>query len=180
MTIEIVYEVHATSAQNKGGIGSGWLDGTLSERGKQEAAELGERRREDGIAAVYTLDLGRAVETAEIAFGGSGIPIHQDQRLRECNYGELNGVSLGRFEGGPPRRIDEPYPGGESYRQGVERVSAFLDDLPEDLNGRRIAVISHASPRWALEHLLHGTPLEQLVAAPYRWQPGWEYVLRRP
>jgi alpha-ribazole phosphatase/probable phosphoglycerate mutase len=179
VSIEIVYETHATSVHNEHGIGSGWLDGELSERGRREAEELGRRRSGDDIAAVYTSDLGRAVETAEIAFGGSGISIHHDRSLRECNYGELNGQPLSRFSGEPPRRIDTPYPDGESYRQVVERVRRFLDGLPMDLNGSRIVVIGHAATRWSLEHVLEGRPLEELVGEPFEWQPGWEYVLRR-
>ncbi len=178
MEVEIVFETHATSVHNERGIGTGWLDGELSDRGRREAAELGERRIDDRIGAVYTSDLRRAVETAELAFGDSGVPVHHDWRLRECNYGELNGQPLARFAGEPPRRIDTPYPGGESYRQVVERVREFLDDLPPDTDGGRIVVIGHAATRWALEHLLRGTPLEALVSAPYRWQPGWEYSLR--
>ena len=111
MSIEIVYETHGTSVHNESGIGTGWLDGRLSERGKREAEDLGRRRRGDGIAAVYCSDLGRAVETAEIAFAGSGIPIHSDPRLRECNYGELNGAALSRFAGEPRRRIEHAIPG---------------------------------------------------------------------
>jgi hypothetical protein len=38
-------------------------------------------------------------------------------------------------------------------------------------------IVSHASPRWALEHLLLGRPLEELVVAPFAWQEGWEYAL---
>jgi len=179
MSIEIVYETHATSVHNERGIGTGWLDGELSERGKREAEELGRRRRDDGVTAVYTSDLGRAVETAEIAFSGSGIPIHRDPRLRECNYGELNGQPLSRFAGEPPRHIDTPYPGGESYSQVVERMREFLDDLPPELDGARIVVIGHAATKWALDHLLCGVPLEELVGTPFQWQEGWEYVLRR-
>jgi hypothetical protein len=121
VTIVIVYETHSLSIDNERGIGTGWLDGELSQRGRELARELGGRRRDDGIVAVYTSDLGRAVETAELAFGGYGASIHTDWRLRECNYGELNGQPISRFEGEPPRRIDMPYPGGgESYRQVVE------------------------------------------------------------
>lgn len=179
MRVEIVYETHSLSTDNESGNATGWLDGQLSARGKELAKGLGERRRNDAIAAVFTSDLGRAVETAEIAFGESRIPIHRDWRLRECNYGKLNGEPVARFEGEPLRRIDEPYPGGESYRQVVERVRSFLDELPADLDGSRIVVIGHAATRWALEHLLEGTPLEDVVGAPFQWQEGWNYVLRR-
>jgi broad specificity phosphatase PhoE len=179
ISIEIVYETHSLTVDNERGIGTGWLEGELSEHGRELARELGERRRDDDIAAAYTSDLLRAVETTDIAFADCTIPIHRDWRLRECNYGDLNGEPLARFEGEPLRRIDEPYPGGESYRQVVERVRSFLDDLPSGLEGRRILVIGHAATRWALENLLEGTPLEALVGAPFVWQPGWEYLLRR-
>ena len=53
--------------------------------------KLGERRRDDGLAVVYTSDLARAEDTAAIAFAGTSIPVHSDSRLRECNYGDLNG-----------------------------------------------------------------------------------------
>ena len=52
---------------------------------------MGRRRRDDGIAAVFTSDLRRAAETAEIAFGDTDIPILYDWRLRECDFGTRNG-----------------------------------------------------------------------------------------
>lgn len=115
MSVEIVFETHSISTDNERGIATGWLPGLLSERGRTLAAELGERRRDDGIAAVFTSDLRRAVETAEIAFGGAGIPIHQDPRLRECNYGSLNGV--------PSRRWKPSVRGGSTIRSLAERAT---------------------------------------------------------
>jgi alpha-ribazole phosphatase/probable phosphoglycerate mutase len=179
VAVEIVYETHSISVDNERGVATGWLDGELSETGRELARELGARRRDDSIAVVYSSDLGRAVETVEIAFGDSGIPLRRDRRLRECNYGELNGVPVAGLEEEVPRRIDTPYPGGESYRQVVERVREFLDELPPELDGKRILLVSHAAPRWALQHLLGGERLEDVVGAPFDWQPGWEFVLRR-
>lgn len=46
---------------------------SLCVRGRANAAEMGRRRRDDGIAAVFTSDLRRAAETAEIAFGDTDI-----------------------------------------------------------------------------------------------------------
>lgn len=177
MTVQIVYETHSISVDNERGIATGWLPGELSERGRELARALGERRRNDGLAAVFSSDLRRAVETAEIAFGGSGIPLHLDERLRECDYGELNGAPAARIEAERSHRIDQPYPGGESYRDVVERMRGFLDDLRSGYDGQRVLLVSHAAPRWALEHLLVGTPLETLVDAPFAWQEGWEYRL---
>jgi broad specificity phosphatase PhoE len=176
--VELVYETHSTTVDNERGIATGWLDGELSDTGRKNAQELGERRRDDGIAAVYSSDLGRAVETAEIAFGGSGIPVHLDPRLRECDYGELNGAPVEQMNAERRRRVDEPFPGGESYRQVVERTESFVADVASAHDGERILVIAHSANRWALEHLLEGAALEELVDAPFDWQEGWFYVLR--
>ena len=75
------------------------------------------------------------------------------------------------------RRIDEPFPGGESYRQVVERTLDFLNDLFPELDGSRVVLIAHSANRWALQHLLLGVPLEETIGAPFDWQPGWEYAL---
>jgi broad specificity phosphatase PhoE len=175
--VELVYETHSTSVDNERGIATGWLDGELSETGRRQAEELGRRRRDESIAAVYTSDLRRAVQTAEIAFGDTGIPAHRDARLRECNYGDLNGATVAQVSAERRRRVDEPFPGGESYRQVVGRTRSFLDDVARVHDGERILVIAHSANRWALDHLLHGTPLEELVDAPFDWRPGWSYVL---
>src|ERR687888_1957385 len=50
--IELVYETHALTMHNEAGIAKGWLPGQLSPRGRELAAELGPRRRGDGIGAV--------------------------------------------------------------------------------------------------------------------------------
>jgi len=83
--VTIVYETHSISEDNERGVATGWLPGRLSDRGRVLARELGERRRNDGVKVVFTSDLARAVETAGLAFAGSGIPIRRDPRLRECN-----------------------------------------------------------------------------------------------
>ncbi|MGH3065384.1 MAG: histidine phosphatase family protein [Gaiellaceae bacterium] len=158
-------------------MASGWLDGQLSLAGKRQANELRERRGDEGLAAVFTSDLGRAVETARLAFGGLDIPIFHDWRLRECDYGELNGTPVARLEAARPRHVYEPYPSGESYSQVVFRVQSFLQDLAPRYVNERVVVVGHSATQWALQHLLEGTPLAELVESSFRWQPGWLYTL---
>ena len=177
MSVSIIFETHSLTEDNERGIATGWLDGRLSTRGRRLARELGLRRLHDGIVAVYTSDLGRAVETAEIAFAGSGVTIHTDARLRECDYGQWNGMPVARLAAERAQHIDEPYPGGESYRQVVRRVSSLLADLARDHDGERVLLIGHSATRWALDTLLAGRPLESLVVAPFDWREGWSYTL---
>jgi broad specificity phosphatase PhoE len=173
--IELVYESHSTTVDNEARRATGWLPGALSPTGQEHAQALGARRRHDGLDAVFSSDLARAVETARIAFEGSEIPLFLDWRLRECNYGELNGKPVAELDPVKAMRVDEPYPGGESYRQVVERVAGFLADLARWFDGCRVLIISHASPHWAIQNLLLGRPLEELVVEPFEWQDGWLY-----
>ena len=130
MTVRVVFETHQTSEDNEAGIATGWLPGRLSALGRRQAGELGERRREDGLAAVFCSDLRRAVETVEIAFADADRPpVLLDWRLRECDYGKLNGAPRDRVRGARLTHLTTPYPGGESWQQAVDRVGRFLTDL---------------------------------------------------
>jgi 2,3-bisphosphoglycerate-dependent phosphoglycerate mutase len=175
--IEIVFETHSTTTDNERWVASGWLDGQLSPLGRRQAKELGERRADDELAAVFCSDLARAVETAQIAFGARGVPIFKDWRLRECNYGMLNGTAIARLEAERREHVLDPYPGGESYLDVVARARSFLNDLPPRFPDKRIAVIGHSATKWAFDHVLEGIPLDELVEDSFRWQPGWLYTL---
>jgi broad specificity phosphatase PhoE len=159
----VVFETHSTTEDNENGIMTGWLPGRLSAAGRRQAEELGARRRDDGLDAIFSSDLGRAVETVQIAFAGSGVPVFLDWRLRECDYGDLNGT--------PKQTLapDERYPGGETWREAVARVSRALADLPDG----RVLVVGHMATRYALER----RPIEELLAEQFAWQTGWEYEL---
>jgi broad specificity phosphatase PhoE len=178
VTVSLVYETHSLTEDNERGHATGWLPGKLSAEGRRLAAELGERRRADGIAAVFCSDLARAVETAEIAFAGSAVPVFHDWRLRECNYGELNGAPVSVLRAARRTHLAEPFPGGQSYADVVEVTRAFLLDLLRGWDGQRVCLISHSANKWALDVLLCGQRLEDLVDADFGWREGWEYVVR--
>jgi 2,3-bisphosphoglycerate-dependent phosphoglycerate mutase len=178
MSIRIVFETHALSEDNERGIATGRLPGRLGERGRANAADMGRRRRDDGIAAVFTSDLRRAAQTAEIAFGNTGMPILYDWRLRECDFGTRNGTPAADVKQDRLDFCDRPYPGGESHEQAIVRVTRFLDDLPTRWAGRRVMLIGHLATYRALERMATGRIVRELVAADFEWQPrGWEYQL---
>jgi 2,3-bisphosphoglycerate-dependent phosphoglycerate mutase len=176
--IEIVFETHSWSTDNDRGVATGWLPGELSDRGRELAAELGRRRGADRIDTVFSSDLRRAVQTAEIAFPGSTVPILHDWRLRECDYGNLNGASAETVHRDRRRFLDEAYPGGESWREAVIRAARVLADLSPRWIGTRVLIIGHVATRWALHQALTGQSLETSIDSDFGWQEGWEYQLR--
>jgi alpha-ribazole phosphatase/probable phosphoglycerate mutase len=174
--IEIVFETHSWSEANERGLAGGWHPGRLSTRGRELAQELGARRRADNLSAVFTSDLWRAVETAQIALDDA-LPVFADWRLRGCDYGELTGTPIHDLRATRERYLATPYPGGESWRSAVERVGSFFGDLKTRWSGLRVLIVGHVATRWALDHLIDGVPLEELVAADFGWREGWEYRL---
>ncbi|MBN6052804.1 histidine phosphatase family protein, partial [Nonomuraea sp. RK-328] len=75
------------------------------------------------------------------------------------------------------RYIDAPWPGGQSYRDVVAVTASFLAECMKEWQGRTVLVVAHSANRWALQNLLEGVPLEELVDAPFEWRPGWEFTV---
>ena len=180
MAVSLVYETHSLTEDNEAGFATGWQPGKLSAEGRKLAGELGERRQADGIDVVFASDLARAAETAEIAFGGSGIPVLHDWRLRECNYGELNGMPVAKLHAVRTHYVEAPFPGGQSYREVIGLTRSFLSDLKRTFDGKRVCVIAHSANKLALDVLLERAKMEDLLVADFGWREGWEYRVEVP
>jgi broad specificity phosphatase PhoE len=175
--MRLVFETHATSLDNEAGLASGHHDVDLSPLGEQQARELGVRYASDPPGLIIASDLVRAWRTAALAFG-TRVRIERDSRLRECDYGELTRHPSAEIDRRRVRAVEEPFPGGESYREAMARVAELLADLRRrpDLTSW-VLLIGHRATHYALASLLGGVPLERAVADPWRWQAGWEYRL---
>jgi broad specificity phosphatase PhoE len=173
----IYFETHATSLDNEAGIASGHNDVDLSQTGESQAHELGMRYRSTGIDRVLCSDLRRSWRTAEIAFGLRGLPIVRDRRLRECSYGDWDGSPAALVEPERLSRIDVPFPNGQSLSEVVEAVRHCLAD-----NGdvQDLVIVGHRATYYALRHLLDGMDLRSVIAAEWRWQPGWRFEAVKP
>ncbi len=173
--MELTFVTHSTTVDNELGVATGWLPGLLSPAGRDQALALGERYQ-GLVDVVFSSDLARARETLDIAFSGRPVPKSLDHRLRECNYGGLNGHPVAEVHANRTSHLDVPYPGGESYLDVVARVDSFLRDLtPQWWNGSRVLVIGHSATRYALDHLLGGADLASVLADPGPWREGWTY-----
>lgn len=119
------------------------------------------------------------MEPARTAFAGTATHIPQDPRLRECNYGKFNSRPVTALAPERSRRIDIPFPSGQSHRQVIDATADFLHSLIAGWDGQRVLVIAHSAHKWALDCLLTGASIEDLVDAPFRWREGGSYALPR-
>ena len=109
---------------------AGWLDAPLTDRGRAEARALRPLFEHERFDGVWSSDLCRAVETANLAKG----PAVADPRLREVHFGELEGQCWEQIDRSLERHIAEfrnfSSPGGEHLDEARERFSGFIDGLP--------------------------------------------------
>lgn len=176
--IKIIYFVHGTTKDNEQEVSSGWSDAGLSELGVKQSVELRNQIKGKYFDVVFCSDLKRAYTSAQLTFEKE-IPIIQDKRLRECNYGDFNGKPSEIVEPMQEKMVTEKFSNGESYEDVKTRVADFLSFLKKDYDGKNVAIVAHKAPQLALDVLLKGKTWEQAFAQDWRktksWQPGWEY-----
>jgi broad specificity phosphatase PhoE len=115
----------------------GFTDTPLNDTGRRQAGELAERVASEGIRSLWSSDLSRARETAEIVGARIQLVPRLDARLREANRGEWEGRRFIDIQREEPeryaawRRAGEGFrfPGGESLRDQSDRVTAALSDV---------------------------------------------------
>ncbi|HUB05197.1 MAG TPA: histidine phosphatase family protein [Solirubrobacteraceae bacterium] len=117
----------------------GFRDTPLNDTGRAQAHELAERiaAEPEPIRSLWSSDLSRAHETAEVVGAKIGLTPRLDPRLREANRGEWEGHLFIEIERDDPERYAEwmragasfRFPGGESLQDQLDRVSAALEDI---------------------------------------------------
>lgn len=153
-TTRLLVARHGETRDNAARRWQGWNDSPLTARGVSQAEALGRRlvSEPDPVAALYSSDLGRAVQTATIAGQPLGLSPATDRDLRERHAGEFSGLSLqqlnDRYAADMARRdmgslLDWTPPGGESLRQVLARVLASLDRVGAAWRGRSVVVVTH-------------------------------------
>ncbi len=179
MAVKIIYFVHGTTTDNAEHKSTGWIPGELTEKGIQQSLDLKDQIDMDSIDLVIPSALKRAVDSADYTFKGAKEILH-DARIRECNYGDLNGkdTSLVKYED----HIVDPFPNGESLQNVEARVRDFCRYLIDNFDGKTVALVAHKAPQLALEVITKGISWNEAIEKDWRkikaWQPGWEYLVK--
>ncbi len=142
---------HGETEWNIKGIRQGHLDSRLTAKGMAQAKALAARLGREKFIALYSSDLGRAMETAREIASVTGHEIVADTRLRERHLGIFQGLNADEISARFPEerrlmRTEGPkfiIPGGESMVQQVQRNIACLNELAEKHRGEQIVVVTH-------------------------------------
>ena len=142
---------HGQSAGNAEGRFGGHGPTPLSDLGVRQAEVTAQALAKENVAAIYSSDLYRAVQTAEPLSRLTGIPILTKQSFRERHVGVLEGLTFDESKQVHPkdyyalvnRNFNHVITGGESYRQLVRRAMNELWDILRKHQGEKVAVYSH-------------------------------------
>jgi 2,3-bisphosphoglycerate-dependent phosphoglycerate mutase len=159
---------HGETAWNRERRLQGQIDIPLNDTGRAQARALAEALTGEPIDAVYTSDLGRAVETATPLAEALGLRVRAERRLRERCYGELEGMTYAEVAEKRPedfarwqaRVPDYAPPAGESLREFHERAVEVALSLSRRHPGERIALVAHGGVLDCLYREATGMTLE--------------------
>jgi broad specificity phosphatase PhoE len=149
VTTTILLARHGETEWNRQGRFQGHANPPLNERGRAQARELAEQLAPVAIDVVYSSDLERARETAQIVAARKRLPLTVDAGLREIDVGSWSGLT--RAE------IEQRFPGaehhdGETREEHLARVVAAVERIALTHPGERILIVSHGGSLRALRH----------------------------
>jgi len=144
-------------------------DSPLTETGRNQVTALGRRMEAIDFDTLISSDLGRTRETSAIIAGFTGHAVEHDSRLRERNYGVLEGLTepeiraqyseiYDRFNTDDPDYI---LPEGESHRQHYQRNVAFFEEFLTGRFGSKVVVVAHGGVLDSMFRYVAGLPLDQ-------------------
>jgi broad specificity phosphatase PhoE len=161
---------HGQTESNRSRRLMGQYDMPMNLAGRQEAAALAARLRQDRIDVLYSSDLARALETARIIAKAVGIEPVALAELRELDVGTAVGKTREELQLECPALFGEgwmdiPFPGGESYRQLTKRVGRALHELLARHERKTVVVVAHGGTIRAGVAALVGVPLTRLISS---------------
>jgi broad specificity phosphatase PhoE len=179
---------HGQTACNIGDIWHGWDDCALTELGQAQAQAVGRRLAAEPIAAIYSSDSRRAIQTARAVATPHGLDPIPEPALRERNPGTFEGLSMDEVLAAHPTYREERAadfwgwrpPQGETFAEVLERLLGVIERLEAEHGEETVVAVTHMSPvRVLVSHLLD-VPIEDTYRMDFpstgvsilRWEDG--------
>ena len=166
---------HGQTDWNLEGRYQGQSDVPLNATGLSQAAAFAASLDGQQFDALYSSDLARAYQTAEVIAARVGLPVQTDPRLREINQGQWQGRTLDEIkgffnnEGAQAKRVTiDPVttraPGGESVWEVSQRMAQTADDIARRYPAGTVLVVGHGLALATLYCQAEGIPLAQVYS----------------
>lgn len=138
---------HGQTSFNRDNFVMGRSDSRLTEEGIRTSKELGRILMPEGIAAIFTSPLGRAISSANLYGETLGLPVNVRDGMAELSCGEWEGKPRGSVTENA-WNLRETWrqrpPGGESYEDAEPRVAAVIREIRSESIPAVALVVGHA------------------------------------
>lgn len=151
MTTRIVLARHGETIWHHENRYAGISDVPLTATGRAQATELGEWARTAQLDSLWVSPLSRARDTAAAVERAIDMVAQVDERLREMDFGEGDGLTLAEMAERFNDRVElftrDPVanylPGGENPEHAAERATRCLREIASKNPGGRVLVVAH-------------------------------------
>lgn len=153
---------HGEAESNVKNLVSSWPEkfrNHLTTEGNNSVRRAAQELKDKNINLIFSSDLMRTQETAEIAGDILQVTPEYDKRLREVDFGIFNFAPIVKFEKyfkNQTDRINNGAPGGENFKDIFKRVADFFDEINIKYKDKNILIISHQLPLFLLEGYIKG------------------------
>jgi broad specificity phosphatase PhoE len=151
---------HGETDWNREGRWQGWADPALNETGREQARVLAEQLRHTPFDAVYSSDLQRAFETAEIVAAPHDLVVVADPGLREIDVGSWSGLTRAELE---ERFPNGDRPDGETREAHAARVLAAVERIAREHSEERILLVTHGGTMRAVRAHVSDEPFHPIA-----------------
>ena len=146
---------HGETDWNREGRWQGWADPPLNDTGRSQARRLAEELQAIPFDAVYSSDLRRAHETAEILAAPHRVPVVADRGLREIDIGSWSGLTRAEIT---ERFPDGSRPDGETHEEHGARVREAVVRIARGHLGGRILLVGHGGTIRSVHDVISDLP----------------------
>jgi len=151
---------HGEAISNKENFMSSYPEKTrnpLTENGKKQIQKTIPELKKKNINLIFSSDLLRTRQTAEIVAENLKLDINFDKRLRECNTGIFNSKLIKEWEGyfkNQDEKFKKRPPQGENREDIKKRVLDFIKNIDQKYKNKNILIISHEDPLFILSGVI--------------------------
>ena len=152
----------------------GRIDSDITQKGRAQIGATAELLAAEPIDVFYTSSLQRAQKITDGINVYHNVPVITDDRLIEIDAGKWEGRFLTDIEKEFPEEYSDwnnapavfHAPGGESMAQVYDRVSAAIDDIVKNNDGKTVCIVSHGCAIKCMMCYLHGWKVGNIAEVP--------------
>jgi len=139
-----------------------WPEGKsvfLTRKGKKQIEKAANFLKKKKIDFIFSSDLNRTKQSAEIVGKKLGLKVYFDRRLRELNFGKFHSGPKEKYNRLFSKKIERFYkkpPGGENWNELKKRILDFLAEVEKKHKNKNILIVSHGDPLWFLAGIIKG------------------------